>query len=192
MTPAVPALIAAAVGAGVLVGCTADPTPVPDPSGSVSPPTLDPDAAALVAAHAREVALLATYADPLTVTPGLTPAADEARVHHVLHLRAIEALMREPALVVATSASPSAAASATPAPSAPDAVALARSLLAAERTAADAGIVAVGSGVASAIRRLLAEIAASEAQHATALYIALREGTIRRAPAARPAPTASP
>ncbi|HVF19348.1 MAG TPA: ferritin-like domain-containing protein [Mycobacteriales bacterium] len=191
MTPAVPALLVAAVGAGVLVGCTGDGGPAPDqtasPGTTSGSPAVDRDTAALLAAHAREVALLAAYDDPLTAATGLVTAADEARVDHLLHLRAIESMLG--------TATPSPSASPTP-PTAggpADAVAVARALLAAERTAADAGITAVGDGISARIRRLLAEIAASEAQHATALYTGLREGIVRRGPSSpSPLPTGTP
>jgi len=187
VTPAVPALLAAAVGAGVLAGCTSPTGPGPAPSASGARDT-DPDTAAIEAARLRELALLAAYDDPVTASSGLSAAADEARVHHVLHLRALDALMATVGapLAAATSAGAVAPVASTGPPGTPavptDAVAVARRLLAAERAAADAGLIAVGDVTGPVLRRLLAEVAASEAQHATALYLGLREGIIRRAP----------
>jgi len=202
VTTAVPALLLAAVGVGVLAGCTDGDGPTPDPSTAPSP-QVHPDAGAIATARERELALLSAYDDAGTTGPGLADVADEARAHHELHLRAIEAVAARltPALTFSPAAAPSGpssalpsgppstTATATPATGAPtrtDAVALARRLLAAERTAADAGLLAVGDVESAQVRRLLAEVAASEAQHATALYLGLREAFIRRAPATPP------
>ncbi len=179
VNPAV--ILAAAVGAGVLVGCTDGGTPDPAPTSSPSATASDPRLTAIAAARAREVVLLAAYDDPQAGSPALVRIADDARVHHVLHLRALDAMAG-----VAASAAPLPSSSAAPTT---DAVSGARALLAAERAAADAGIAAVGDVDDAALRRLLAEIAASEAEHATALYIGLREGLIRRT---APTPGASP
>lgn len=182
--PAPVLLVAAAVGA-LAAACTDDAAP-PDPTPSASP---DPDRAVWAAAMARERALLAAYD---AVAPAGTTAAQLwllASRHHRIHLRELERLMSGPAPAesVATElVTPSA--SGRPR-TALDDVASARSLLSAERASSEAGIAAVHEARDRALARTLAQIAASESQHAAALYVALREGLVRRVV---PSPSSTP
>ncbi len=194
MTPSVPALLMAALGVGILTGCPADkrPTPVPTPSG---PP--DPDVEYLRLAVLAELALLSSYDDP-AAPADLAPFLAEARTHHQDHLAALVEVARASGLPVPSTVSPSPAA---PSPGAPpprgpqlsppkDAVDLARRLVALERRSSDWGLSVIPAVRRPEVALLAAQVAASEAQHATALFTALREGLVRRVP--RPTPTVAP
>ncbi|HVE99662.1 MAG TPA: hypothetical protein VNA12_10840 [Mycobacteriales bacterium] len=191
MTPAVTALVLAALGTGVLAGCSADGDPAPGPSATPSPAA---DSAVVRRALDRERALLAAY-DPAAsfADPTLASLGAAARAHHDLHLAALLEIASR--LGISTSETPSAAASAglpTP-PAAVDDVAAARRILALEAGSGEIAVREVHASADARVARLVAQIGASEAQHATALYLALREGQIRRreAPLATPAPAAT-
>lgn len=191
VTPTVPALLVSALGVGALVGCTDRGRPGPIPSSS--PATPDPDAPALIAALAREEALLAAY-DVISGDPVLQSQVDAARAHHSAHRDALRAVAER--IGVPTAATPSTSAIPTPVV---DPVTTARGLVDLERRSSEAGVLSAGAAATAPIARLLAEVAASEAQHATALFIALREGQLRRpapgvaaSPAAPPTPSATP
>lgn len=192
VTAPVPALVVAALGAGVLAGCTAQqqPAPTPQPSGAAHP-----DAALLTAALRREQELLAAYDAVAAMGSTLAGVLTEARAHHVQHLDSIrEAASRLglPAETPTTAASPTSG----PVPDATavglpgDPVTAARQLLAQERTSSATGIAAVHDVSDRDLGALLAQIAASESQHAAALFIAVRAGLVRRA-VASPVPAAS-
>lgn len=191
-----PALLAAALGAGVLAGCSAtEPSPTPSPSA-----TPDPDADYLQRAVAAEIALLASYDDPASSVADLSPLVAEARAHHQQHLTALIDSARAAGLPVPTTSSPTPSAVTSGAPAEPrgpqlapaeDAVDLARRLVAIERRSSEFGRDALPTIRRPVLAVLAAQIAASEGQHATALFTALREGQIRRTSRPSPAPAAT-
>jgi hypothetical protein len=90
------AVLAAALGAAVLTGCTSPSRPAPTPSPSPSvPPPVDPDVAVLLSWAAAERSLAARYATAVHAVPALKPlranhlarvaaAADHLRVRGVV------------------------------------------------------------------------------------------------------------
>jgi hypothetical protein len=142
------ALLAAALGAAVVTGCTA-PRRVPAlPSPSTSPPP-DPDAA-----------LLSSWALAERRTAGLYAATGPLatlRANHLARAAAAEALL------AARGASPS------PPPAVPARPAAVAALVAAERALAAGYVAALGRVTDSAVAVLGAELAAGARQHAALL-----------------------
>ncbi|MDQ1712594.1 MAG: hypothetical protein QOE45_2044 [Frankiaceae bacterium] len=145
------ALLAAALGAAVLTGCTA-PRRVPSPSPT--PPPVDPDVAVLRSWAALERRAVATYDVAVRTAPALAPL----RANHLARAAAVEALL------ATRGATPSPA---TPASRAPDPSSAERGLVAAILASlprvADPDVAVLG-----------AELAAGARQHATLLPLVPR------------------
>jgi hypothetical protein len=143
------ALLAAALGAAVLTGCTAPRRvpALPSPSPSSAPPP-DPDAALLSSWAASERRVAGLYGPGGPLAP--------LRANHLARAVAVEALL------VARGASPAP----SPAPARPAAVA---ALLTAERSLATAYLASLARAGDPAVAVLGAELAAGARQHAALL-----------------------
>jgi hypothetical protein len=137
---------------------TATPSPTPSPSPTASPS--GDDAALLAGAVAREQALLTAYDKAIRRLPALAPTLRALRAHHQAHADRLQG----------KGVQPSASGSRRFMPSRPTAAtsAVLSTLIDAELGAARAGVSAVGAA-SPAVSVLLAEIAASEEQHAVLL-----------------------
>jgi hypothetical protein len=172
-------VLVAALGAAVLAGCTRE---APRPAPSPAPPPVPPDLAPLDAAIAEEQALLGLY-DQLVLTPSgrrLGPL----RAHHAAHLADLELARARLVGPRPSPGTPSPTGAGTPNEPAPSAStptvapstpggppvpgATIPSAVAAERRSARSAQTAVSS-VDAALALLLAEVAASHAQHVVAL-----------------------